>query len=320
MMLAVESMKHHTTDEGWQLAAGLESTGYTLAGYKLSIDECDIRKLLKRTYPGTLVVQDKREWDNASSNFRESKAQFYHIYDLKKYSDIFKVTVLKDSHQRLDYHRGSAQEMGVHAWIVYYDPDIVKKLAPYVRREHLIRTYHSLDADLVPQYTSKDRDGCLLSGAMSKAYPLRRKLHNSHKKYLGGNNCIPGLIYLPHPGYHRDGCCTPGYLKTLSQFKVVISTASRFQYALRRTFEATACGAIVITDLKEDVPVINDNLVRVLPNASYAQLKEIVLRLYQEYDPDKQERLATLAKQHYDYRVVGTRLARDIEQLRRNYK
>jgi hypothetical protein len=307
--LAVESMKKHTTDEGWQIFDGLQQTGFTLCGHGLPVDLTDVRRIMVSTYPRIAVVQDKREWDFPVGDFRDPQAHFENVECLGKEPHCFKLTILKDAHQRMAYHRQSAEEMGVHAWIVYYNPDVVKALAPYVRKEHLIRTYHSLDSKLVPDY-SPTRTGCILSGALSLTYPMRQRM-------VAGVGQLPDAYYLRHPGYNRIGCYTSAYLKRLAEFKVAICTSSIYGYALRKIIEATACGCTVVTDLPEDevMPAIDGNLVRVDSNVSVDEMKRLLLKLYHSYDPAVQEAFATSAKTWYDYRKVTKRLSLDIEDF-----
>ncbi len=312
--LAVESMKRHTTDEGWQIMQGLEHSGYQLCGYNLPTDNTCTSCILKEHDPGVVVVQDKREWDVTEKNFRENEARFYNVHLLAKRADIFKLTILKDAHQRDEYHRQSAAEMGVHAWITYYHPKMVCHLAPYVRPQHLIRTYHSLDRELVPAYTHEQRRGALLSGAMSGAYPWRMFL----KKKLGK---LPQVTHLSHPGYHMNGTATPKFLKQLGSYRVAICTSSIYGYVLRKMIEATACGCIVLTDLPEDeiLPGIDENIIRIAPTRNVTAVSQMLSQLYKNYDPDKQKALADKAKQMYDYRVLGAKLVNDIENLRSDY-
>lgn len=317
--LAVESMQRHMTDEGWQLFAGLQQAGYLLAGHRLSCDRVDVPDILTETNPSTLVLQDKREWDlSGPRDFRDPEAKFGRVWSLAGLHSIFKLTVLKDAHARPDYHRESAAEAGVHGWVIYYHPRIVKALAPYVRERHLVRTYHSLDSAACPAFTQERPKGCLLSGAISSVYPLRRLL-------AGYVRHLPGTDLLRHPGYHRNGCHTPNFLKLLGQYRVAICTASSYGYALRKIIEATACGCQVITDLAEDevLPEIDDNLIRVNPAENAIQLlrrvKEIIRDRLAHYDPERQAHYAELARRYYDYRAVGSRLAHDIESLRRSY-
>lgn len=323
--LAVSSMSSHMTDEGWQIFQGLQKAGYVLFGHGLSNPQTDVPEIL--THPvflpkeassaparGVVVVQDKREWDLCEGDFRDPKARFTGVGVLRHRPDLFKLTILKDAQQRPSYHRESAEEMGVHAWITYYHPDIVCHVAPYVRREHLVRTYHTIDPLLVPRYTADNRGGCLLSGAVSNAYPLRQRLFSAQSQ-------LHQTMTLRHPGYHRMGAATPEYLKTLSKFKVAICTASVYGYALRKIIEATACGCRVITDLPADevLPEIDMNLTRVRPDVSIPHVSALIKRLCQTYDPMLQEHMAKKAQIRYDYVHECCRLAQNIENMRGAY-
>lgn len=314
--LAVESMSRHTSDEGWQIMQGLWEQGYALFGHNIGSSLTDVPHILRTMQPGIVVVQDKREWEGqtAGKGFNPQE-KFIGVEELAKSDHIFKLTILKDAHQKLDYHKQSAEEMGCHAWIVYYNPRIVAHLAPYVRPQHLIRTYHSIDPTLVPDYSTKVRGGCLLSGAVSGAYPLRSRLIKD-VKYL------PATTILTHPGYRRDGCHTPKFIQTLSHYKVAICTSSIYGYALRKIVEATACRCMVITDLPSDevLPEIDDNLVRIPHEATAQEVGRILTQLYSSYSPEKQNYFSEKAKKFYDYREVGKRLAYDIERMRLAYK
>lgn len=312
--LGVESMKHHMTDEGWQIMHGLESTGYRVCGYNCPVNSTDVRDIVEKTSPGVVVLQDKREWDCQPNDFRDRFARFSNVEMLRDRPDLFKLTILKDSHQRPEYHRTSAEEIGCHAWIVYYHPRIVKHLAPYVRPEHLVRTYHSLDPLLVPDYTPDNREGCLLSGAVSSVYPLRSLLI----RHCGQ---LPGVTYMKHPGYHRNGCCTPAYLRELTKYKAAICTSSMYGYSLRKIIEATACGCVVITDLPTDevLPEIDANLIRIPTHALPQDVGKLCKSIYATYNVPHQREMARRAREFYAYQAVGRRLANDIEQLRMNY-
>jgi hypothetical protein len=312
---AVEDMKRHMTDEGWQLFAGLESAGYILAGHNLPYAETDVRKVLEHHDPSIVVLQDRREWTNRTADRRQDpKYQFRNWEALKERDDVFKVTVLKDAHADSHFHRHTAFAMGCHAWIVYYHPEIVAELAPYVRPHNLIRTYHTIDKDIVPEVTTDGRHGAVLSGAISRAYPLRVRIRNYAV-------AIPGLYVMRHPGYHRRGSNTPEYLKELCEYKVAICTSSRYQYALRKIIEATACGCIVVTDLPgfDTLPEIDGNLVRVSPDISMEELRDLVQHLCGCWDLDTQRMFAEKAKAHYDYRAMGKELACQIQLHRKWY-
>ena len=314
--LAVESMKHHMTDEGWAIFKGLEQNGWKLYGHGLPLSITSVPTILsKMPDGGTLLIQDEREWDVAPKDFRDQRARFFNPEALNRRDDIFKLTILKDAHQRGMYHRESANKMRIHAWVIYYNPRIVKHVAPWVREEHLIRTWHSINPNNVPEFTSAPRRGCLLSGAVSAAYPLRRRL-------VEGSFMLPDTVVLPHPGYHRGGCFTPSFLIQLSKFKVAICTSSCFGYALRKIPEATAAGCIVLTDLPADEVMpggIDENLVRITSDFNVRRVGNILRELYESYDTEKQAMFSERAKSWYSESMVGKRLSDDIEALRMKY-
>lgn len=309
LAFATKANAEHMTDEAWQLFQALDSSGYYTVDW-----DCNVVFTIGDRLPvSTVVLQDKREWEGLTANRTRVKT-LTGVTPLAGINTVFKLTVLKDAQNNLSYHRGSAEEMGCHAWIVYYHPLIVKHLAPYVRQEHLVRTYHSLDANLVPPFRVEGRRGCILSGAISGAYPLRTLLAQNWQR-------LPGCHYLKHPGYHQRGCETPNYLATLNNFKVAICTSSRFGYAVRKIMEATACGCRVITDLPVDevLPEIDANLVKVDSTISVEEMAEVVAYETAAWDADEQTHYSLKAQRFYDYRAVGRRLADDIEALRRSY-
>lgn len=320
--MAVESMKRHMTDEGWQIFLGLQHTGYQLCGYDITSTHkdksyfslTDTNQILGIFNPSVVLMQDKREWDTPGRrDFREHKAVFHNVQALASRQDIFKLTILKDAHQRQIYHRQSAEEIGCNAWVIYYHPKIVQRLAPYVRPQHLIRTYHSIDPYIVPDYTSR-RNGCILAGAISGAYPLRANIARNISS-------LPLVTHLMHPGYHMRGCQTPDFLKTLSTYKVAICTSSIYGYSLRKIVEATAAGCVVVTDLPSDdiLPEVDENLIRVNPSIPIKDLGELLLTLYACYSPDRQMELARKCIAFYNYKATTRRLAEDIEKLRVYY-
>jgi hypothetical protein len=303
------------TDEGWQLQIGLEAAGYEMWGRFLPNDECSVPRILQRTDPGIVIVQDKREWDATHSSSVDKRVTFEQSEVLASQPQTFRLTVLKDAHQRPEYHAHASQEIGCHAWIVYYHPDMVCHLAPWVRKQHLVRTYHSVDTEKVPPFTANGRSGCLLSGAIrSKVYPLRRRLSRALTQ-------LPEVTLLRHPGYHARGHNTPDYLRKLSTFKVAICTSSIYGYVLRKIIEATACGCAVVTDLPMDdpLPEIDDNLIRVRPDVSVSQMGDIVKQAIAAYDGEQQEEFARRALAYYDYKRLYRQLANDIDDAMTRY-
>jgi len=318
LALGVESMRRHMTDEGAQIMDGLGDAGYILCGKGYLLEpSTDVEHLIREYVPSTLIIQDKREWDTNRKGFKDDKARFKNVDQMKHYPGVFRLTILKDAHQRQTYHADAAMEMGCHAWVTYYHPRIVSHLAPYVRPEHLIRTYHTVNINDVPKYrpASKRKNLALLSGASGAAYPLRTRLLASCT--IGE---MPNAGVLPHPGYHARGSNTPEFLRVLSRFKVAICTSSVYGYALRKIIEATACGCRVITDLPTDdvLPFIDGNLTRVPPSISPREVDALASELCESYDDATQADHASFAR-WYDHLLSGKRLASDIVILRRSY-
>lgn len=312
--LGVSSMQHHTTDEGWVLIEGLRHAGWQVFGhgYPPPHNLTDVRAILDRVNPSVAFVNDVREWNGGS--FRDPLARFTNIESLAERPDIFKVGVSKDSHNSVEMCNGSFRAMGAHAFQHNYHPLIVKHVNPGLRAKHLIRSWHSIEPANVPPFDKHKRDGCIFSGAISPVYPLRERILANLEK-------LPKTVYHPHPGYRRDGCVTPLLLDAMSHHKVAIVTSSVFGYSLRKFVEATAAGCRIITDLPVDevMPEIDGNLTRVGSDVSIGELRDILLEMYSTYDPKRQKEIAEWTKMWYDWRVVGLRLAAEIESMRRNY-
>lgn len=316
LVLGVESMRRHMTDEGAQLQDGLAATGYELWGYGYPPGETDVRKILARDDAGTVLIQDKREWDPRQSGCFVPQARFtgtQYFRESASASNTFRVTVHKDAHQHPGYNREWHDEFGIHAWVIYYHPDLMRRLSPWLRPDDLIRTYHSLDPAAVPAFGSAaEREIAILSGASSpNYYPLRHKI----RRFVRRGHFRQCTVQ-PHPGYNARGCQTPEYLRLLNRFRVSIATSSRLGYALRKIIESTACGCVVVTDLPMDdvLPGIDQNLVRVHPDIPLSDLSRLVLDLAANWSEERQRHFASVACRQYDYRVLGQKLADDIER------
>lgn len=316
--LAVPSMEQHTSNEGWQLMLALRAGGYGLFGYGVKShgdgfahqNWTDIKAILEQLNPAVVFVQDQHEW---SSGHLAKKEEFFRNAPLLATRlDVFKLTVMKDTHRQYESNKRHSQEIGCHAWVTYYSIPITLRTLNWLRPQHVIRTWHTVDPAAVPPF-SADRQPCLLSGSLGGAYPLRERIHKAN---------LPGVTFLRHPGYSNKGTSTPEYLKQLSRFKVAICTASRFGYCLRKLIEATACGCKVITDLPVDeiVPEIDGNLFRVSPNIDMDELSLLIRGLSDGYNTEKQQMWAEKAKQRFDWRVEGVRLSQEIENMRATYQ
>ena len=78
VMLAVETFKRHMTDEGWQLQAGLAHAGFQLYGRFLPPNEdTDVMRIERTARPGTVVIQDQREWDPSQGGCFDKRVEFH---------------------------------------------------------------------------------------------------------------------------------------------------------------------------------------------------------------------------------------------------
>lgn len=314
VFFAIESFSRHMTDEGWQLQLALAHAGYELCGNGFA-GGLDVAAEIDRDPPSVVVMQDKREWDHESPACLGRGDQFSNYRTLADRPDVFKLTILKDAHANPPYHAAAAAEIGCHGWITYYHTRIVEHLAPYVRPQHIVRTYHSIDADSVPAFDAEREKGCLVSGAVNpKVYPLRSKMQ-------GWARSMPNVDVLRHPGYHARGHQTPAFLRELSRYRVAVCTSSIFGYSLRKIIEAVACGCVVITDLPPDdpLPFIDAALLRVPPTISEFDMRDLIRHCIDHWDMDRAQHYAMLTKHHYDWRVQGVRLANRIESLRSSF-
>lgn len=334
------SMADHMTDEGWQIFEALRSTNRWLLfsdarTAKQGMLACNnARDLMKHwdvthgpdkdgnpsTTCPTILVQDKREWDPKQGDFRNQDERWHEVEYLASRHDAYKLTILKDAQHRPLYHRQSAVEMGVHAWVVYYHPDIVNHLATYTRKNDLIRTYHTIDPKLIGHVALDYRlkDGISISGAVSGAYPLRQRLVRCLGQLNAGAMPSQRVAVRQHPGYHRNGSDVKSYLRHLSHYKVAVCTSSRYGYALRKIIEATACGCRVVTDLPVDevMPAIDGNLYRIHPDESIENVRAILRHLCVNYKEEDQRGWARNACDFYDYKNMGKILDREIAARR----
>jgi hypothetical protein len=314
--LALRDFENHMTDESWQVQKGLEWAGYSLRGAGFADDGRDAVSIVDSECPSTVIVADKREWDATRSGAFDKNASFTGVPVISRRNDIFRLTIVKDAWFDHEWTHDAHCQIDPHAYLVYYDFDLIRKFRPWIRKEQMIRIYHSIDADAVHEvnYTAK-QDKCLLSGAINQnIYPLRSRASIAH---IAGK--MPNVSSLDHPGYHNKKSHSAEYLKTLSGYKVALCTSSVFGCTLRKMIEATACGCVVITDLEEEYPGIDDNFIRVKRDISIKDLNKWIAIAIVGYDEEKQRHLAEAACRHYHYKRLYADLAYRIEQNRKEY-
>ncbi len=308
-MLGVESLRNHMTDEAWQFQLGMKHAGFALCGRNLDHDFVDVPSIVAATGADLLIIQDKREWDTAHWACWDKTAGFERFEEMFKRRGVARLTVFKDIGSDLVTQHRYHGELLPHGYVVYYHPDLLPRLAPWVSPLQTVRTYHSVDSLCVPEFVPQERAKAIVSGAVDpKYYPLR-----AATVQWASSGLLKGVDVLQHPGYNPDGVRTTGYLRTLSKYRVHIATASVLGFALRKIIESVACGCSVVTTLPlfEQMPEIEAALYRVPHQCPPSELQAVIDQAASEWRADRAADLAERAKAFYDYRAAGIRLAID---------
>jgi hypothetical protein len=308
LLLGNIDYRTHMTDEGEQLQRGLVDAGWTIAGYGYG-DGCrSVKKLLERHNPSMVFIQDKRDWSRDSRGCFNSRVHFEELPLLAAHP-AKKISVFKDAGSVIDYQRRSIEEVGADAVVTYYHSRSVLSLNPWLVGRRLIRTYHSVDADLVRTINlHQTRRRGIVTGAVSSLYPLRRLVADHHGKLR--------IDLQRHPGYHNHGSHTPTYLKLLARFKVHVATCSVFRFALRKIIESVAVGCTPVTNLPawDVLPEIDDALVRVSEHADLDEMQCAIDFAEKNWTEDKAIYFSAKAAAYYDFRIAGQRLDRSINE------
>uniref|UniRef100_A0A6M3IPT5 Glycosyltransferase n=1 Tax=viral metagenome TaxID=1070528 RepID=A0A6M3IPT5_9ZZZZ len=303
--------ERHMTDEGDQLQRGLQNAGWILAGAGYG-DGCrDVPTLLKRHRPDVVLVHDKRDWDpDHRCSFRDDVG-YTNLGELASRDDIVRLVVVKDAGSAHDYHIRFIEEVGADAVVTYYHDTSVDHCFPYLRTVHKIRTYHTIDSDVVRKIDlGKQRDRGLVTGAMSeRVYPFRHWARRCSGKL--------GILNVRHPGFSNHGCATGEYLELLSRHKVHVATASIYGFALRKLIESAAVCCIPVTTLPayDVLPEIDDILIRAPYTSTIRELRGIIDSAEKRWSLERLQDYANRAIRFYDYRAMGQRLSDDISEF-----
>lgn len=292
----------HTSDEGQQLQQGLVEAGWEICGAGYG-DGCrDVPTLLERHKPDAIFVQDVRDWLPTSNISFRKDIGFEGIEAIGE-SDIPAYTVLKDAWGWLPEQSKLASDIKAAGLAVYYHPNVVRHVAEWTDDYRLLRIYHSVDADLIRSLPQQERKRAIVTGMNAKCYPLRRLAYRNAERL--------GLEQIKHPGYGNRGADTPNYLRTISQYKVHVATASQWEVCFRKIIESVACGCTPITNLPiyDTLPEIDGALVRVPTDISVPELARVIQQAVDSWDAAERAKWAEKAMAFYDWRNAGRRLS-----------
>lgn len=297
----------HTTDEGLQLQQGLEVAGWKLCGVGYDDGCADVAELLRRHKPEVVFVQDVRDWLSTSNiSFRKD----LNFTNLEALRDVRAFTICKDAWGWDKEHGWIAETIDAKGILHYYAAGVVRECAAkWIQPYPMLRIHHSVDADLCSELWTTDRKRALVSGAKSAVYPLRDKAIH-HAAQLG-------LDVRRHPGYGNRGADTPNYLRHVSQYRVHVATASKWEVAFRKIIESVALGCTPVTNLKasDRLPEIDDALIRVRTDCTFDELDAAIKLADAEWNADERLAWARKAWAYYDWRAAGDRNARLMEAV-----
>jgi len=302
---------------GWQGVAGLIAGGYTPYGPGLPHTDRDVQAVCLREKPDIVFVEMKHVWDTSSRGpWRETvpkRSELTGVDWLGRDRGIYRVTRWCDPRTFQGYMQHFlTHELRPHAILVRYDLDNVAGANPWLDRDTLVRNYHTIDKGHLSQVTPRRQQG-ILSGAMAPAdvYPLRSRLAAARQ------SCGPllrAMELLSHCGYaHKGGPEAQKYLAQLAQYRVAVVTTP-YGWAIKKLWEATLAGCIVLTNLPADdvIPGIDENLIRIPNDIEPAELARRIRKAAAGWNRDRQQFLAEECARLYDYRVEGARVAAEI--------
>lgn len=314
LVLAMRGYEQHTSSEGLHLEDGLHAAGWCLAGFGVGDNCTDVPTLLARYTPRAVMVQDVRDWHRGNRWGCFDPRYHFARWEALRRCGAFVVTPFKDAGSAPKIQRAFLDTVRPGALITYYHERAVNAASGgYAATWRQIRTYHSIDADMVRALPldGERRRGIVTGATGVGVYPLRQRVFE-------GASAL-GIDGQGHPGYGNKGCDTPRYLRQLAGYKVHVATASRFHFALRKIIESVAVGCVPITNLPawDALPEIDEALVRVPDSISMDDLRGVIDEAERGWDLDRARHFAERALAFYDYRAAGLRLDAAIQEAAR---
>jgi hypothetical protein len=157
-----------------------------------------------------------------------------------------------------DLHRGTNQDTYRYSQLLAYMLcDVV--LSTYAYRVHdffpearnfaeVVWVPHAASPDFLLPFNEDAEDAIVLSGALSRAYPMRQTMKEIHDR-----GCYR-IRHHPHPGYHtnydhgHDHTVGPGYARVIGKYRVAFTDCLIHRYVVAKHFEIPAVGALLLAD------------------------------------------------------------------------
>jgi hypothetical protein len=114
---------------------------------------------------------------------------------------------------------------------------------------------HSASPDFMLSFNPASENSILLSGAISRYYPLRQKMKALH------DEGAYSIAFLDHPGYFtgfdydNSQNVGHGYARTINKYRTAFTDSLIFQYVVAKYFEIPATGALLLADAAVSGPL-----------------------------------------------------------------
>lgn len=119
----------------------------------------------------------------------------------------------------------------------------------------VVWTPHSASPDFLLRYNPSPENSILLSGAITRCYPLRLQMKKLHSRRSHS------IVYQSHPGYHceydysSDYNIGPRYAETINSHRAGFTDSLIFKYVVAKYFEIPATGALLLADAAVSEPL-----------------------------------------------------------------
>jgi len=313
----LEPFSRHMDGLCWLIQRGLAAAGWQVVGHGFPPpgDTTDVMEAVRRFQPRVALFWTGPEWGTSLPQQRALGVMDEHAFRgwerlEREAPEVVRGTFFVDAGSNQQAQREWHERLRPQLYLTPYHPDSVVTLNPHIPRSAVVRYHHPIEAERFPPFGSRD-GRCVISGATGTCYPFRSRMKAAAKQGLLGE-----VTVVNHPGYHGLGCVSLDYNQVLAKHRVAICTCSSYKFALRKHIEATASGCRVITNLPEyDVlPEINDNLRRVGSGLTTQAMLQLIDSLASSWDVEEQAAFALAAREYYDYRAVGKRLAEELRK------
>ena len=144
----------------------------------------------------------------------------------------------------------------------------------------------------------------LLTGAMSRHYPFRARLHNLIRSKLKDKFKCKILSHPGDPGVHYQqiaGATLERYARELNSAKITLTCSSRYKYRLGKYVEIPMCASLLAADLPDEGHDFFRRFMLVLdPNESDDQIID-KLKYYIKNDKVREDKIQLGMKLNMKY-------------------